>query len=131
MPKGKSAIALRLQTYAKEFGNVFAVDGSVLLCTVCSKTVGTDRKSQLHQHVKSAKHIANFERKSKKQQLLAGSLSTLSGSDVGASSSTSPLPDKFSVDLCKALVSANIPFHTLHTYILVFVVVFSAYFAVF
>ena len=111
MPKEKSSTAARLRGYVKEFGNVFCVDGSLLFCTACSKTVATERKSQVQQHMKSAKHIANSQRKSAKQQSFSQSISIQNEGCVSLGSSRSSLPDEFSLELCKALISADIPLY--------------------
>ena len=111
MPKAKLSTAARLRGYVKEFGNDFCVDGSLLFCTACSKTVATERKSQVQQHMKSAKHIANSQRKSAKQQSFSRSISIQKEGFVSPGSSRSSLPDEFSLELCKALISADIPLY--------------------
>ena len=111
MPKEKKSTAARLRGYVKEFGNVFCVDGSLLFCTACSKTVATERKSQVQQHMKSAKHIAKSQRKSAKQQSFSQSISMQNEGCVSLGSSRSSLPDEFSLELCKALISADIPLY--------------------
>lgn len=87
-------------------GNVFAADGSVVLCKLCCKSFPDARKFTLDQHVKSKTHQDALKRqeasKGAKQQLLTASMS------AGSSKRSD-----FFLDLCRAFTSADIPLHKL------------------
>lgn len=87
-----------------EFGkNVFSIDTRVLFCKYCETKVDSERRSSAIQHLKTEKHLRSVKRKenqkeTKCQQLLTNDL---------------PFKKKFNLDLCKAMVSANIPLNKL------------------
>lgn len=102
MPKGKSSLSCKLKNYVSEFGSeVFKVDASVLFCQLCECKVNSEKKFNVTQHIKTDKHIQATKRHQnkieKKQQLLT--------------SYQKKTP--FNVDLCKALIAANIPLNKL------------------
>ncbi|XP_066994264.2 rab GTPase-activating protein 1-like isoform X3 [Anabrus simplex] len=66
------------------------------------KQVSHERQSHLSQHVQGIKHQENLQRKSYLKQRLLTTESLNKGSK-----------DEFHADLCRALVSANIPFNSL------------------
>lgn len=99
MPKIKPSMTSVLSKYVSEFGeNVFSNDGSILFCKLCEIRVSANRRYIVTQHLKTEKHIRAINRNknettSKVQQQLT----------LSSKKST------FSKDLCKALLSANIP----------------------
>jgi len=85
-----------------EFGDeVFSIDASILFCKLCECKVNSDKKFNVTQHLKTIKHLKAIKREQnkieKKQQLLTN------------------IPQKctFNTDLCKTLISANIPLNKL------------------
>lgn len=107
MPKAKNT-NLRLKNYVTSFENEgLSTDGSVLFCKFCSKKIGDKdvKKSQIEQHVKAAKHKANVQLGSKRQQLFHSGPTT--------SSESSSDGDKFSMDICEAFTAADIPLYKL------------------
>jgi len=99
MPKCKSSCSIRLKSFVDEFGNdVFSTDGTVLYCKVCEIKVGSERRFTVEQHLKTAKHIrtADRQKQTQSQQLISNV--------VGKKSS-------FYMDMCRAFLGANIPFH--------------------
>lgn len=129
MPKIQSKAALQRQWIDKINGkSIYTTDGKIIFCQACEKqvlitpntfsskkTTGNDNKqipcsmySQLVQHNDTAKHQKNVEISTRpsgskqKQQFI--SIATQKG----------PNPDQFSMDLCNAFLSANIPFNKLN-----------------
>jgi hypothetical protein len=85
-----------------EFGDeVFSIDASILFCKLCECKVNSDKRFNVTQHLKTDKHLKAIKREQnkneKKQQLLTN------------------IPQKctFNIDLCKTLISANIPLNKL------------------
>lgn len=81
---------------------MFSVLIKVLFCKYCETTVDLKKRSSVIQHLKTVKHMCYIKRKddqnvTKCQQLLTRELSSKKA--------------KFSMDLCKAMISANIPFN--------------------
>lgn len=104
MPKDKQSLSRRLKSLSSEFGDdVFSVDNVVLFCKLCEVKVDPERRSSIIQHIKTEKHRRATERQLNKktnnnQQLL-----------TNLTSKKSP----FNMDLCRALISANIPLNKL------------------
>ncbi|KAF0687787.1 BED-type domain-containing protein, partial [Aphis craccivora] len=99
MPKDKTSKYSRLRHFVSEFGDeVFSIDASILFCKLC------ECKFNVTQHLKTDKHLKAIKREQnkieKKQQLLTN------------------IPRKctFNIDLCKTLISANIPLNKLSNY---------------
>jgi len=88
-----------------EFGkNVFSIDTRVLFCKYCKTKVGSERRFRVIQHLKTEKHLRSVKRKedqteTKCQPLLTNDLSSKNRS--------------LNLDLCKAMVSVNIPLNKL------------------
>jgi hypothetical protein len=66
----KTAKCVNLNGYVREYGNVFKTDGTILFCNFCEKNVAADSRSQVTQHVATAKHIKCASHKKPKQLLL-------------------------------------------------------------
>jgi hypothetical protein len=102
MPKESASLSSKLSKLVKEFGDrVFQTDGKVLFCKACEKSVNCDKKYFVSQHCESGKHQAAVAKKA------AGATSTarlLSTCIYGKQS-------EFSMDLCGALMCADIPLH--------------------
>lgn len=101
MPKIKATLSSNLNKYVSEHPSVFQTDGVVLFCKICNKAVGCERKFQVDQHLKSTKHKELHGRRSEKTQPLITT-------SVAAGLS------KFSMDLCEAFISADIPLYKLN-----------------
>ncbi|XP_003737360.1 uncharacterized protein LOC100898811, partial [Galendromus occidentalis] len=85
--------------------DVLSFDGNVLLCKVCEKVVSSDKKSLVKQHIEGANHKALCEKKKE-----SGSTNVVQmKSFLGATGKQS----QFHVDLCDALLSADIPLRKL------------------
>ncbi|KAE9521523.1 hypothetical protein AGLY_018079 [Aphis glycines] len=102
MPKDKTSNYSRLRHFVSEFGDeVFSIGASILFCKLCECKVNSDKKFNVTQHLKTDKHLKAIKREQnkieKKQQLLTN------------------IPQKctFNIDLCKTLISANIPLNKL------------------
>lgn len=103
MPKAKTAQNLKLQKCIDIFGSdIFSTDGSVLLCKLCSKVVCAESKDKVQQHVNGQKHKTLLNR----QEEARDPAQTLLRFDSNRKST-------FSMDLCRAMVHANIPFYKL------------------
>lgn len=101
MPKIKASVSSRLQKFCDEYKDVFSTDGKVLFCQPCGKSVAADQRSQITQHLESKKHIAAASRLSKRQAFI--------GQPIASSSGEPSKLSAFSMDLCRAFVSADIP----------------------
>ena len=101
MPKVKQSDGVRIRNMIQEFGsNVLCVgsdDNSVLKCKPCNITLNYSRKSNIAAHIKTSKHIRNVGGGS-------GNPENVQDHDPNNNSSES-----FNLDLCHAMVSANIP----------------------
>ncbi|KAL4142778.1 hypothetical protein QTP88_005183 [Uroleucon formosanum] len=105
MPKEKKKLSSRLNTFVSEFGkNVFSIDTRVLFCKYCETKVDSERRSSVIQHLKTEKHLRSVERKENQKETKCQQLLT---NDLPSKKS------KFNLDLCKAMVSANIPLNKL------------------
>lgn len=102
MPKEKTSVANRLKSYVREFGsNIFTIDASVLFCKLCNIKINHEKRFNIPQHLKTAKHLNAVKRaeiQNKINQLLVTNTTKKSS---------------FNKDLCFALLSANISLHKL------------------
>lgn len=104
MPKEKSTKAYRLRNFVIEFGeSVFSTDNLILFCKICNVKVASEKRFSIIQHLKTDKHIRSAARLENNktnnvQQLVTNQKSKLS---------------EFNSDLCKTLLSANIPLYKL------------------
>lgn len=102
MPKEKSTKSYRLRNFVTEFGeSVFSTDNMILFCKICNVKVSSEKRFSVVQHLKTDKHIRSTARLEHKganhvQQLV-----------------TNPKLSEFNAELCKALLSANIPLYKL------------------
>lgn len=103
MPKEKQITSSRLQSYVNEFGTgIFSTDRKILFCKVCNTKISSEKRFSVTQHIATEKHRTAAkhaeEKKNKTQQFLFQNSSSKSS---------------FKNDLCKAMLSANIPFNKL------------------
>ncbi|KAL4113091.1 hypothetical protein QTP88_016779 [Uroleucon formosanum] len=104
MPKEKSTKAYRLRNFVIEFGeSVFSMDNLILFCKICNLKVASEKRFSIIQHLKTDKHIRSTARLENSktnnvQQLVTNQKSKLS---------------EFNSELCKTLLSANIPLYKL------------------
>ena len=103
MPKVAAKKKDVVQKYVREFSSeTFKGDRGVLYCVCSDKPVSTTTCFLVMQHINTAKHKENKERrKSRFQQsfIIQTTTSAVSGKSG------------FDIDLCRALVRADIPFH--------------------
>jgi hypothetical protein len=105
MPKYKVSDNSRLNSFVNQLGNdVFSTDGTVLFCKICEVKVAADKKFTVEQHISRIKHINGVELKKKNQQ---------SASKFQRLITEPSKKSCFNEDLCRALLSANIPLHKL------------------
>ncbi|XP_017472303.1 PREDICTED: uncharacterized protein LOC108363449 [Rhagoletis zephyria] len=91
MPKIKATVSENVNKYVAEYPRVFQTDGYVLFCKICNKIVSSEKKYQVDQHLRTLKHRELYERRT----LIAAS------TEAGF--------NEFSMDLCEAFISADIP----------------------
>ncbi|KAL4119073.1 hypothetical protein QTP88_011940 [Uroleucon formosanum] len=102
MPKTKQSATNRLNSFVLEYGTgIFKTDGSILFCELCEVKVNSDRKFVVTQHVNTEKHKRAVIRKNEKNK----------NSEIQQLVANTPKKCLFSHDLCKALLSANIPLY--------------------
>ncbi|KAL4153650.1 hypothetical protein QTP88_001483 [Uroleucon formosanum] len=88
--------------FVLEYGtDIFKTDGSILFCKLCEVKVNSDRKFVVTQHVNTEKHKRAVIRKNEKNK----------NSEIQQLVANTPKKCLFSHDLCKALLSANIPLY--------------------
>jgi hypothetical protein len=99
MPKSKPSMKNVLNKYVDEFGeNIFSSDDSVLFCKLCETRVSAERRYIVTQHLKTDKHTRSVNRHKNATTSKIQQQVTLYSKKC-----------TFSKDLCKALLSANIP----------------------
>jgi hypothetical protein len=106
MGKVKSSDSSRLRQYVSDFKDVFTSGGKFLFCQACVKSIVSQQRSQVTQHLSGSKHIAAIARL--KQKYRPGRQSLIGESSATSSSGPSKFVT-FAIDLCKAFVSADIP----------------------
>ena len=105
MPKVKKTNGQRVLKLIEEFGdNVLCVgdENTVLKCVKCNINLKYSRKSNIVKHLKSVKHTKNVGSSS-------SSGNPENAQDLGPASN-SQSQECFNLQLCHAMVSANIPF---------------------
>lgn len=106
MPKTAAKSRDLVDKYLREFPNeTFVSDANLLYCSCCEKVVSVSQRFQVTQHIATAKHKENKERKSRLKQTFITASSTDS---TGSGKST------FNTDLCRALIRADIPIHKIN-----------------
>jgi hypothetical protein len=107
MPKQSKSQLTKLRQYVREFGDVFTVNTDViskthvLYCQSCAAKVNCDQKTQVKQHINTQNHrnsLKNFKSRQLTVQEIIDQNKTLNQKE-------------FNTDLCRFLVSMNIPFY--------------------
>jgi hypothetical protein len=107
MSKVKCSDSVRLRIFVKEFGEkYFTTDRIILFCILCEVKVTAEKRFTVQQHCNTAKHksCVNREFAAESRQRLLFEKSHSSSSILGSAY-------EFSQDLCKMMVSSNIPLH--------------------
>lgn len=122
MPKTKSKAAWLRDWINRINGNsIYTTDGKIIFCQPCGQQATTffgqqkynllnkrqapsEQFFQLKQHDQTAKHQANVQRQQATQQRQKQQFLTPADTNI---------PDQFSLELCQAMVAANIPFNKL------------------
>jgi hypothetical protein len=98
---------VRLHGFVKEFGEkYFTTDGIILFRKLCEVEAMAEKRFTVQQHCNTAKHKSciNREFSTESRQRLLFEKSHSSSSILGSAC-------EFSKDLCKMMVSSNIPLH--------------------
>ena len=88
------------------------LQGDQIFCKACEQSFGGGQKSQLEQHIKSAKHVTNYELKKKRTQTQAQLEDFMQGNIKKSRSET------LGKDLCQAFLAATIPWKKLENPVL-------------
>jgi hypothetical protein len=107
MPEVKCSDSVKFCGFVKEFGEkYFTTDGIILFCKLCEVKVMAEKCFTVQQHCNTAKHKSciNREFTAESGQRLLFEKSHSSSSGLGSAY-------EFSKDLCKMMVSSNIPSH--------------------
>jgi hypothetical protein len=104
MSKEKKTTSSCLQSYVTEFRTgILSTDNNILFYKVCNMKVSSEKRFSVTQHIATEKHRKAVkrieEKKDKSQQFLLQNSMTKSS---------------FKSDLCRAMLSANIPFNKLN-----------------
>lgn len=106
MPKSKEPISNFFKRVLADHPNTFRCDNSVLFCLMCDDSVNAKQSSQVLQHLKTTKHKANVERKTKSDTIKTQSLlTTLRSTEQNRNAK------EFSMDLTRTFLKANIALH--------------------
>ena len=108
MPKVKETKNAFFQRVSSDHPNIFRNDDSVLFCLMCDEKVNAEQYCQVTQHIKTGKHSANVQRKTKNGSIKKQSLLTSVPSSTQNSSSS-----EFAMDLTRAFLKSNIALHKL------------------
>lgn len=98
MPKSKPTQSNHLKKLVNDYGSAsFSTDGYILYCKICDTKVASQKRFNVDQHISSGKHKRGMERDENLKQSLIKINAVSDGLSI------------FWMDLCNALVSANIP----------------------
>ncbi|KAJ4435470.1 hypothetical protein ANN_18086 [Periplaneta americana] len=104
MPKVRHSVNLKskLTSYISEFKeDGLSTDNKILFCNLCQCAVSSTQKFLVQQHITTSKHQANKQLNSKQRQLFL------------TQPTTSNVRFEFNIDLCRSLISADIPLYKL------------------
>ncbi|KAJ4442874.1 hypothetical protein ANN_04467, partial [Periplaneta americana] len=104
MPKVRHSVNLKskLTSYISEFKeDGLSTDNKILFCNLCQCAVSSTQKFLVQQHITTSKHQANKQLNSKQGQLFL------------TQPTTSNVRSEFNIDLCRSLISADIPLYKL------------------
>jgi hypothetical protein len=105
MPKIAESSLVKMKRFVREFGDVFTINTDVktnihiLYCQSCLVKVNCDQRFQVTQHVNTGQHQKSIKNWKTKQ--------------ITVQESIAKSQNEFNKDLCKFLVSLNIPFDKL------------------
>lgn len=97
MPKCKRPDSVRDRQLVEEFGDVLCYDGGQLKCEPCNTKLSGTKRSNVTSHFKTNKHKSNVAR------------CAVNNNQEESTGNDPPSTAQFYLDLCFALVSANIP----------------------
>jgi len=104
MPKEKTSSAFKLKQLVTDFGeNIFSTDSKIFFCKVCEIKVASEKRFSIVQHINTEKHKASlirFQKNNERKNLQQLMPTTSKKSD-------------FNLDLCRAMLAANIPLNKL------------------
>lgn len=99
----KAALSLQSKFHKWTAGHEdLKTDGSIIYCKICDKTIACAKKFQVEQHLSTSMHKINKKKQPTKHQSLLTQRGESSSKNV------------FYSDLCKAMVSSNIPWNKLN-----------------
>ncbi|KAJ4428801.1 hypothetical protein ANN_25794 [Periplaneta americana] len=104
MPKVRHSVNLKskLTSYISEFKeDGLSTDNKILFCNLCQCAVSSTQKFLVQQYITTSKHQANKQLNSKQRQLFL------------TQPTTSNVRSEFNIDLCRSLISADIPLYKL------------------
>ncbi|PSN53918.1 hypothetical protein C0J52_02454 [Blattella germanica] len=105
MPKIRGTSSARLTNLQKEFSDdLISTDNRILLCGACEKTIGSEKRFQIIQHINTAKHKENLTSKLANKEPVQKQLLECLGSNVS----------EFSYNLCQAFLAADIPLYKIN-----------------
>jgi len=105
MPKESKSEFVKLKKLVREFGEAFCINTDpilkkqILFCQSCNCEVNCGQKSQVKQHIKTQNHRNSIKNFKSKQRSVAECFNLSQ--------------NEFNSDLCKFMVSNNIPFNKL------------------
>lgn len=105
MPKLPASNSARLKIYVSENEGVFSTDNQILFCKLCDIRVNSQKRFTVNQHLKTAKHLRAVNRL--KTNAIKTNQNLVSNAICGKHS-------VFNEDLCKMMLSANIPLSKLN-----------------
>ncbi|PSN44021.1 hypothetical protein C0J52_16974 [Blattella germanica] len=104
MPKVRHSVNLKskLTSYISEFKeDGLSTDNKILFCNLCQCAVSSTQTFLVQHHITTSKHQANKQLNSKQRQLFL------------TQPTTSNVRSEFNIDLCRSLISADIPLYKL------------------
>lgn len=102
MPREKESLQNKLRRLIKPYDKILTTDGKIVYCSACEQKFVVDRKQHVSQHIAGVKHKKNCDlqqEKKSRQTLLR----------VEGNPETTSQLDSFKISLCRALLSADIP----------------------
>lgn len=105
MPPIKNSQSSLINAWIKDYSGDFTTDGKIVYCVQCEKNITCTKRFQINQHVNTALHVYNKNKKKTVHQILL--------SNCMSKNETSKSND-FNKDLCEMLISCNIPLKKLN-----------------
>jgi len=107
VPKLPASNSARLKIYVSENEGVFSADNQILFCKLCDIRVNSQKRFTVNQHLKTAKHLRAVN--CLKTNATKTNQNLVSNVICGKHS-------VFNEDLCKMMLSANIPLSKLNNF---------------